>query len=404
MPIAFHALAAHKLRSTLTMLGIVIGVSEVILLMSLVGGAQEHAIEQVQRLGSNLIVVLPGTVTASGAVLPRGSGVSLTEDDATAIRRDVGSVQTAAAVVRSGGQVVYGNANWSTAIQGITPEFFEAREWGMRSGRRVSQEDVDGRAKVVVLGLAVAQQLFGDVDPVGQMIRVRNVPFTIIGVLEPKGQTSWGEDLDDVVLVPLSTAKTRLLGASQATARAVNSIIVKVREGVPLEQAEDDLRILLRERHRLRTAQNDDFWFQNFMLLLQTMDDMATALRILLTAVAAISLVVGGVGIMNIMLVSVTERTREIGLRRAVGAHRRDILLQFLVEATTLSLTGGVIGTAVGVAAAVGFAHWAQWQPFVTPGTILLGFGFAGAVGIFFGFYPARKASRLDPIEALRYE
>jgi putative ABC transport system permease protein len=402
--IAFCALSAHKLRSGLTMLGIIIGVSEVILLMSLVGGAQDHATEQVQRLGSNLIVVLSGTVTAGGAVLPRGTALTITEDDATAIRREVASVQTAAPVVRNGGQVVYGNANWSTPIQGITPEFFEAREWRVATGRLVSQEDSDARAKVVVLGLTVAEQLFGHQDPVGRVIRVRNVPFTVIGVLERKGQTSWGEDLDDVALVPLATAKTRLLGVNQGNARAVTSIIVKVRPGVLLEQAEEDLRVVLRERHRLRPTQNDDFWFQNFMLLLQTMDDLAGALKILLTAVAAISLVVGGVGIMNIMLVSVTERTREIGLRRAVGAHRRDILLQFLVEATALSLTGGLVGIAVGVTAAFAFAHVADWRAYVTPGTILLGFLFAGAVGIFFGFYPARKASRLDPIEALRYE
>jgi putative ABC transport system permease protein len=401
--IAVRALRVHKLRSFLTMLGIIIGVAELILMVSLIAGAYDQVTEQIERLGSNLIVVLPGAMQTAGAVLPR-SAVTVTAEDAWALSREVTSVQTAAPVVRGTAQAVNGSANWATQVQGVTPEFFEAREWRTVVGKPFIQQEVDGGTKVAILGQTVVEHLFGDVDPVGQVIRIDKVPFTVSGLLESKGQTSWGDDLDDVILVPLTAARSKLFGVNPANARAVNSIIVKVRDGTPIEEAEEGIRALLRERHRLQPGDVDDFWFRNFVLLLKTMDDATAALTLLLGAVAATSLVVGGIGIMNIMLVSVTERTREIGLRRAVGARRRDILAQFLVEAVTLSLIGGSLGVALGVAGAYVVASIASWRPIVSPESILLGFGFAGAVGVFFGFYPALRASRLDPIEALRFE
>jgi putative ABC transport system permease protein len=299
---------------------------------------------------------------------------------------------------------VYGNLNWSTIVQGVTPEFFEAREWGVFAGKLFTQEDVDGATKVALLGQTVAANLFGDSDPVGQVIRIRKVPFTIIGVLDRKGQSTWGQDQDDIIMIPVSTAKKKVLGVSQANARSVGAISVKIREGEDMKEAEQQIRVLLRQRHRLQPYQDDDFWLRNLSEVLQTQEESSRVLTMLLAAIASVSLLVGGIGIMNIMLVSVTERTREIGLRMAVGARGRDILTQFLVEAVTLSLIGGLIGIAFGLAGSYGIAYFAEWRTLIQPEAILLAFGFSGAVGIFFGFYPARKASRLDPIEALRYE
>jgi putative ABC transport system permease protein len=404
MRIALRALRVNKLRSALTMLGIVIGVGAVITMVAVGAGAQARVAEQIQSLGSNLIVVLSGSVTSGGVRLGSGSQLTITEDDAWAIQREIPLVEAAAPTTRGGAQVVYGNLNWATSIQGVTPEYFAARDWAVVAGRTFTQEDVDGATKVALIGQTVTFNLFGDTDPVDQVIRIKNVPFTVVGILDRKGQTTYGQDQDDTVLVPLSTAKKQVVGVSQANAKAVGSISVKVRQAPMMSAAEQEIRGLLRQRHRLQPYQDDDFWIRNLAEVLQSQEQSSQVLTMLLAAIASVSLLVGGIGIMNIMLVSVTERTREIGLRMAVGARSRDILAQFLVEAVTLSLIGGVIGIALGLVGTYSIAYFAAWSTLIDPRAIVLAFGFAAGVGIFFGFYPARKAAGLDPIEALRYE
>src|SRR5262245_44364292 len=402
--IAVRALRVNKLRSALTMLGIVIGVGAVITMVAVGAGAQARVAEQIQSLGSNLIVVLSGSVTSSGVRLGSGSQLTITEDDAWAIQREIPLVEAAAPTMRGGAQIVYGNLNWATSIQGVTPEYFAARDWAVVSGRTFSQEDVDGATKVALLGQTVTFNLFGDTDPVDQVIRIKNVPFTVVGVLDRKGQTTYGQDQDDTILIPLSTAKKKVVGTSQANAKAVGSISVKVRQASMMGAAEQEIRALLRQRHRLQSYQDDDFWIRNLAEVLQSQEESSQVLTMLLAAIASVSLIVGGIGIMNIMLVSVTERTREIGLRMAVGARGRDILTQFLVEAVTLSLIGGLIGIAFGLLGTYAIAYFAEWSTLIDPRAIVVAFGFAAAVGIFFGFYPARKAASLNPIDALRYE
>jgi putative ABC transport system permease protein len=402
--IALRSLRVNKLRSALTMLGIIIGVGAVIAMVGIGAGAQARVAEQIQSLGSNLIIVFPGSRTSSGVRMGSGTYVRLTEDDAVAITREIPLVQVAAPTLRGGVQIVFGNLNWWTNAYGVTPEYVEARDWRLTAGRMFAQEDVDGSTKVAVIGHTVAQNLFGDTDPVGQIIRVQKVPFTITGVLEPKGQTSWGQDQDDAIMIPLSTARKRILGRSYANARTVGSLSVKVLEGESMAEAEAQVRALLRQRHRLQPYQDDDFTLRNLAEVLQTQEESSKVMTYLLGAIASVSLLVGGIGIMNIMLVSVTERTREIGLRMAVGARGRDILTQFLVEAITLSLIGGLVGIGVGLGSSRLISYLAEWHTLVAPEAIALAFFFAAAVGVFFGFYPARKAARLDPIEALRYE
>jgi putative ABC transport system permease protein len=402
--IALRSLRVNKLRTALTMLGIMIGVGAVIAMVSVGTGAQARVAEQIQSLGSNLIIVLPGSRNSAGLRLGQGSQVTITEDDAAAIGREIPLVQAVAPSSRGNAQVVYGNLNWSTNITGVTSDFFEARDWAIYSGRPILREDTDGATKVALLGQTAALNLFGDSDPVGEIIRIKKVPFTVIGVLTRKGQTTWGQDQDDVIVIPLSTAKKKVLGASQANSRSVHSISIKVLPGEDMSEAEAQLRTLLRDRHRLQPYQEDDFWIRNLAEVLQTQEETSAVLTYLLAAIASVSLLVGGIGIMNIMLVSVTERTREIGLRMAVGARGRDILTQFLVEAVTLSLIGGIIGIVLGIGSSNAISYFAEWRTVLAPGAVVLAFGFAAAIGIFFGFYPARKASRLDPIEALRYE
>jgi putative ABC transport system permease protein len=402
--LALSALAANKVRTGLTMLGVIIGVAAVVTMMAVGAGARARVEEQIRSLGSNLIIVLSGSITTSGVRLGAGSQLTVTEDDARAMEREIDVVQVAAPVVRGGVQVVAANANWATALFGVTPSFLEAREWTMTTGRTLTQDDVDGATKVVWLGQTVAQNLFGAADPIGQVVRIKKVPLAVVGVLARKGQSTQGQDQDDVVLVPLSTAKKKLLGTTQASARAVNAILVKVREAGAMKAAEQDIRTLLRQRHHLQPGQDDDFTLRNLSELFESQEAASRVLSLLLAAIASVSLVVGGIGIMNIMLVSVTERTREIGLRRAVGARRRDILTQFLIEAVTVSLIGGVIGIAVGIASAWAIGYFAGWLAPVQARAVIPAFVFAAAVGVFFGFYPARKASRLNPIDALRYE
>jgi putative ABC transport system permease protein len=402
--IAIRALRVNKLRSALTMLGIIIGVGAVIAMVGVGAGAQARVAEQIQSLGSNLIIVLSGSVTAGGVRLGSGSQLTITEDDATAIARDVPSVQVAAPMVRGSAQVVFGNLNWSTQIQGVTPDYLEAREWPVADGRSISPEDEDGATKVALLGQTTTLNLFGETDSLGQIVRIKKVPFTVIGLLSRKGQNSYGQDQDDIILIPLSTAKKKVLGVSQANVRSVQSISIKVRVGENMVDVEEQIRALLRQRHRLQLNQDDDFWLRNLSEILQTQEESSRVMTYLLAAIASVSLLVGGIGIMNIMLVSVTERTREIGLRMAVGARRRHIMLQFLIEAVTLSVIGGIIGIALGVGGSELISYFAQWRTLVAPQSIVLAFSFAAGIGIFFGFYPARKASRLDPIDALRYE
>ena len=402
--LALGALAASKVRTGLTMLGVIIGVAAVVTMMAVGAGARARVETQIRSLGSNLIIVLSGSITSGGVRLGAGRHLTVTEDDARSMEREIDSIQVAAPTVRGGVQVVAANANWATGLVGVTPSFLEARDWTTTAGRALTQEDVDRATKVVLLGQTVAQNLFGDADPIGQLVRVKKVPLLVVGVLARKGQSTQGQDQDDTILVPLSTAKRKLLGASQANVRAVNAILVKVREASAVKGAEQDIRALLRQRHRLQPEQDDDFTLRNLSEIFESQEAASRVLSLLLAAIASVSLLVGGIGIMNIMLVSVTERTREIGLRRAVGARRRDILAQFLIEAMTVSLTGGIIGVVVGTAGAWAIGYFAGWLAPIQAQAIIPAFLFAGAVGVFFGFYPARKASRLSPIDALRYE
>ena len=402
--LAVQALAANKIRTALTMLGVVIGVGAVVTMMAVGAGARSRVEAQIQSLGSNLIIVLSGSITTSGVRLGSGSQLTVTEDDARAMEREIASVQVAAPSVRGGIQVVAGSANWATALFGVTAAFLEARDWATASGRSLTQDDVDGTTKVALLGQTVAQNLFGAADPIGQVVRIKKVPLTVVGILSRKGQSTQGQDQDDAILVPLSTAKKKLLGTSQANARAVNAILVKARDTGSMKRCEEEIRALLRQRHHIQPGQEDDFTLRNLADLFESQEAASRVLSLLLALIASVSLVVGGIGIMNIMLVSVTERTREIGLRRAVGARRRDILTQFLIEAVAVSLTGGVAGILLGVMGAWAIGYFAGWPAPIQLRAIVPAFVFAGAVGVFFGFYPARKASRLSPIDALRYE
>jgi putative ABC transport system permease protein len=399
-----RALAVNKLRSALTMLGIIIGVAAVIVMIAVGAGAQARVEEQIRSLGSNLLLILSGTTTAGGVRMGFGSNLTISEDDAAAIAREIPETMAAPAL-RGTAQIIWGNQNWSSVIFGVTPEYIEVRQWELAAGRLFDASDMAGATKVCLVGQTVARQLFGGGDPLGQLIRIRRVPFTVIGVLESKGQSMMGTDQDDLILMPISTARKRVLGASNlAKQRSVGTIWVKVREGYDMKAGEDQVRALLRQRHRLQPGQDDDFSLRNLEEVAAAQEASSRVLALLLAAVASVSLVVGGIGIMNIMLVSVTERTREIGLRMAVGARTRDILGQFLVEAVTLSLIGGLVGVALGMAAAVGVAELAGWRIILAPEAVLLAVAFAFAIGVFFGYYPARKAARLNPVEALRFE
>jgi len=401
---AWRALVANTLRSILTMLGIIIGVAAVITMIAVGKGATDRVQEQMKGLGSNIMLVLPGTLTQGGVRLGAQSGQALTEDDALAIAIEVPEVQVAAPMMRTGVQVVVGNTNWSTSVLGTTNDYLEARDWSLETGRLFEAAEVAGSAKVAIIGQTVARELFGDADPLEQVMRVRKVPVTIIGVLSGKGQNAQGQDQDDMVVLPISTYRNRVQGGWGGRSKRVGSISVKVREGQDMKAAEENIKDLLRQRFKVQPNADDPFSIRNLTEILQAQEEQSRVMTLLLAAVAGISLIIGGIGIMNIMLVSVTERTREIGLRMAVGARGRDILAQFLIEAVTLSLIGGAIGVVLGAAATWAVGHFAGWQVSMTASSILLAAGFAGFVGVFFGFYPARRASRLLPIQALRYE
>jgi putative ABC transport system permease protein len=400
--IAFKALRRNKMRSGLTMLGIIIGVGAVIAMIAIGSGAKARIQEQIASMGSNLLIILSGSATSGGMRHGSGSVPTLTVEDAKAIASELSTVKYAAPVYPGIAQVVFGNQNWSTVTYGSTPEALLIRDWPVVSGRSLIQADVDSAAKVCLLGQTVVDNLFGEMDPVGQVVRIKQFPFTVVGVLRGKGQTTWGQDQDDVVYVPLTTGQRLLFG--KQFPGMVRSIIVQASGPDTMKQAEDQIVQLIRQRHRLRANQENDFFVRNLTEAFSTAEESARVMSILLGAIASISLLVGGIGIMNIMLVSVTERTREIGIRMAVGARGRDILYQFLIEALVLSLTGGIIGLLLGVGASQLISYSFKWPTLISPQSLILSFSFAGGVGIFFGFYPARKAAQLDPIEALRYE
>jgi len=400
---ALRALRVNIMRSVLTTLGIIIGVAAVIVMVAVGSGAQSQVAEIINSMGADLLYVFPGSTTTR-VRLGAGSLPTLSEDDAEAIRKELPEVEVVAPYLRGRGQIVSGNQNWSTSILGVTAEYFAAREWELENERSVSAEEFRGNSKVVLVGKTVAQNLFPDQDPFGSIIRINRVPFNVAGVLRAKGYSMGGWDQDDLVLIPMAPARKKVLGERALSGRLVNGIAVKVKSPELVSSAEKEIRELLRQRHRLRPSQENDFWIRNQAEALETRAESSRTMSLLLAAVASVSLMVGGIGIMNIMIVSVTERTREIGLRMAVGARRRDILLQFLTEAVALSLIGGLIGILFGVAGSMAFTAFGDWPAIIAPSAIGMAFTVSAAVGIFFGFYPARKASRMDPIEALRRE
>lgn len=398
--IALEGLKANKLRAFLTMLGIIIGVGAVIVMVSLGLGVQQKVESSLASLGSNLLVVSPGASSGPGSVrTAAGANITLTNDDARAIGKVISGVRYVVPSVSQQYQLIFGNQNWKTSVQGTTADFLTVRSYKLASGRFFTSGDGDARARVAVLGATVAGNLFGNVSPVGQTIRVGNAPFRVIGVLASKGQSSMGQDQDDLVLVPLYTAQERLLGITY-----LHGINVQVTSDKVIDKVQQDISTLLRTRHRLAANMENDFTVRNLTAIMSTMKETTGQLTLFLGAVAAISLVVGGIGIMNIMMVSVTERTREIGIRKALGATFNNILTQFLIEATAISVTGGIIGIIAGIAGAQVISRLFGWNAVVSLLAIAASFGVSVMIGLFFGIYPARKAARLDPIEALRYE
>jgi putative ABC transport system permease protein len=405
LKIAYVALLTNRVRTALTMLGVIIGVAAVIATVAVGSGARARIRQQIASLGSNLIIIIPGSLTTSGIRLGSGNALTLTEDDARAIVAQCPAVSLVAPVVRGGRQVIAGSNNWATSIQGVTPDYLIARDLTLDAGSSsFTSQDLESATKVAIVGKTVVDNLFPGEDPLGQTIRIRNVPFTVIGILSRKGQSPTGQDQDDVILIPLSTAKKKVLGVSQANASAVGSIMVQAASTDAINSAQEQIRSLLRQRHHLQAAEDDDFTIRNLQEIFAAQESSSRVLAILLAVIASVSLVVGGIGIMNIMLVSVIERTREIGLRQAVGARTGDILLQFLVEAVAISLFGGILGIGLGLVVSMLTSRVAHWSMVLSPASIIVAFVFSGLVGIFFGYYPARKAALLDPIEALHYE
>lgn len=401
---ALSAIGANALRSALTMLGIIIGVAAVIAMVAIGSGARERVDSQIKSLGANLAIIQAGNVTQGGVRLGAGASSTLTDEDARAVLNEVENVTASASVITTRAQAVYAGTNWSTTITATDLDFFAAREWGLAEGRLFEPEELRRGEIVAIIGQTVAKNLFGESDPLGQMFRIRNVPFKVIGVMAGKGQSALGQDQDDVIFVPLDTGRRRIIGRNYARDRSVQTIMVKFASEDAINPGIEQTRALLRQRHRLAEDQEDDFIVRNLTEIANTATAAASTLSWLLAAVAGVSLLVGGIGIMNIMLVSVTERTREIGLRLAVGARQRDVLSQFLIEATTLATIGGAVGIALGIGAATSIARFAGWPFVISPQTILVAVGVSGLIGVFFGFYPARQAARLDPIEALRRE
>ncbi|BBB92172.1 MAG TPA: ABC transporter permease [Methylomusa anaerophila] len=397
--IALESLKANKLRSTLTMLGIIIGVGAVIAMVSIGMGVRENVQKSLAGLGSNLLMVSPGATSPTGVRMAAGSNISLTLRDSQAIAREIPGVGLVAPGVFRQYQVVYGNKNWVTLVQGTTPEFIGVRNFNLEKGTFFTFKDVDTRARVMVLGKVAADNLFGEINPVGKTVRINKAPFRVIGVLEAKGQSPSGHDLDDLAVIPITTAQERVMGITY-----LNSISVTAAGADVIDQVQADITGLLRTRHRIAANTTDDFTVRNLTSIMATADETSKTITLLLGNIAAISLLVGGIGIMNIMLVSVTERTREIGIRKALGATYRNILFQFLIEAGVIGVTGGIMGIGLGIAGSRIIAAVAHWNTVISFASIFLAFGFSVGIGLFFGLYPARKAALLDPIEALRYE
>lgn len=397
--IAINALVSNKMRSVLTMLGIIIGVAAVIAMVSIGMGVREKIQSSIASLGSNLLIVTPGASSSQGVRAAVGSSITLTRDDAKAIQKEIQGIDYVAPSVSRQYQIVAGSQNWTTSIQGITPEFMSIRNLNVGSGSFITNQDIASRNRVAVLGATVASGLFGEINPVGQNIRINNAPYKVIGVLDSKGQSSMGQDQDDIVLIPLTTAQERMMGITH-----VQSISIQVSTMEQMDMVQNQVKTLLRQRHKLTADKADDFTVQNLTNIMAMAQETTGNITLLLGSIAAISLLVGGIGIMNIMMVSVTERTREIGIRKALGARYRDIMLQFLIESVVIGVIGGTLGILLGMGITFLISAFGGLDTVITLLPILVSFGFSIAVGLFFGIYPARKAALLDPIEALRYE
>jgi putative ABC transport system permease protein len=399
--IALVAIRRNAVRSALTMLGVIIGVASVIAMIALGSGARAAIDDQIQQQGTNVIYVSAGSFGRGPGVARGGAGSTstLTLEDAQTIARDIPLIARMSPMVRGRAQVVAGNQNWNTSVEGGTEDYIVIRNWPIASGDDFTARDVLVAEKVALLGPTVAKTLFPDSDPVGQIIRVKNLPFRVVGVLTSKGQNQWGQDQDDLIIAPYTTVQKKLLGITY-----IQQVVLSATSSENVEPAAVEITKLMRQRHKIQDPTDDDFTVRTVAEMAATRTEMANTMTMLLMSVASVSLLVGGIGIMNIMLVSVTERTREIGLRMAVGARTRDILRQFLAEAVSLSIVGGAVGVLLGMSVSRLLTTGLGWPTVITPTSIIVAFAFAGAVGVFFGFYPARKAAELDPIEALRYE
>ena len=393
------SLVANKLRTVLTMLGIIIGVAAVIAMVSVGMGVRSNVVDSISRLGSNMLIIMAGSSNRGGVRGGAGSVTTLTYDDAVAIKDRIKNIDYVSPTVQGSYQVVYGHENWNTTVTGVIPEYVAIQSLTMQSGIFFTEHDVEVRNRVAIIGPTVAANLFNSVNPVGKKIRIGNAPYTVIGLLASKGQSTGGQDQDDVVLIPLTTAQERLMGITY-----VRSINVQVSSQDKMDEVQANIEKLLRQRHRIREGNDDDFNVRNMTSLMETMTQTTTMITLLLGSIAGISLVVGGIGIMNIMMVSVTERTREIGIRKAIGATYNSIMLQFLIESTMISILGGIIGIGIGIGAAMAISKFGGFTTVISSASIAASFGFSLFVGIFFGMLPARKAARLDPIDALRYE